>query len=100
MASGPGFFPDYHFNIGGVFIQVPHIDPNVPYASLMRNISVCIAIQKMAETISDENLRIALSNAAAQALKEAVHHFATEASSSVGQWGNGPRKASSSSTLQ
>jgi hypothetical protein len=43
----------------------------------MRNISVCIAIQKMAETISDESVRIALSNTAAQALKEAVHLFAT-----------------------
>jgi hypothetical protein len=78
MASGPGsFYPDYHFNIGGVFVQVPHVDSSVPYSSRMRNISVCIAIQKLAETITDESIRIALSNAVAQALKEEVHLFAT-----------------------
>jgi hypothetical protein len=74
MSTGFGG-PDNYFSIGGVTVQVPYADSSIPYSGRVRNISVCIAIQKMAETISDDSIRIALSSTAADALKEEVDLF-------------------------
>ena len=67
-----------YFSVGGVTVNLPYVDPSVPYSVRVRNISVCIAMQKMAETISDDNIRIALSSAAADALKEEVDLFVAD----------------------
>jgi len=78
--GGPGNYPgeSLSINVGGVSIQIPYTDPSVPYAFRVRDISLCIAIQQMANTISDENIRAVLYNAAEQALEKEAHLFLTE----------------------
>ena len=82
MASGGGYYPEHYISIGGVFVQVPYADSNIPYSLRVRNIAVCIAIQKMAGTISSEEVRLSLARTAAQALKEEVHALAEEVDAS------------------
>jgi hypothetical protein len=82
--SGGGSGSGYpSINVGGVTVEGLYVDPNTPYATRVRDISLCIAIQQMADTISDDTIRAALHSAAAQALDKEAHLFLTEVDAGV-----------------
>lgn len=70
-------------NVGGVSVEIPYVDPSAPYALRVRDISLCIAIQQMTDSISDDGIRAALHSAAAQALDKEAHLFLTEVDAGV-----------------
>ena len=66
--SGSGSGSGGGINVGGISVQIPYVDPSVPYAQQIQDISLCVAILQMASSISNSTVSAAIQNAATNAL--------------------------------
>lgn len=78
--SGGGGGGDY-ISVGGVYVQIPYVDPNVPHAEELRDLSLCVAILQMANFIVSDETRTAIHTAANLALGAESRQFASDVSS-------------------
>jgi len=65
--SGSGGDGGY-ITVGGITVQIPYVDPGIPYAQEILDISFCAAILQMSSHMSNGIVSAAIRSAATMAL--------------------------------
>lgn len=80
-AGGGGGSETTYISVGGVTVQLPYVDPNIPHAREILDISLCVAIMQMAASISNSMVSAAIQSAATSALGMESTQLAQETNS-------------------
>jgi hypothetical protein len=66
--SGSGSGDGGYISVGGITVQMPYVEPGVPYTQEILDISICAAILQMSSHISNSSVSAAIRSAATKAL--------------------------------